>query len=159
MFFWISNYISDILFKLGLIRRNHISLSSAAALIATYEGQTREKTQLAVNAAIGGVLFLDEAYSILNRAKQGYGKDALDQLMLAMNQPDPVIIMAGYEAEMEELIMANQGIRRRVKILHLEPFSDEELVEMLKVWRFSLKIAFEYLQYGWYICNTKSSLL
>ncbi len=126
--------VTDVLFQLNIIPRNYIATLSAGSLMAVYEGQTKQKTRAAVVDAIGGVFFLDEAYSLVKRGSQGYGPEALDELMFLMDDPhNPVMILAGYEGDMENLIKLNEGMKRRVKVVKLKPFTDEELVQIIQV--------------------------
>ncbi len=103
--------------------------------MATYEGQTKDKTRSVVIHALGGVFFLNEAYSLVKRGKMGYGPEALDELMYLMDdESNPVIIMAGYIQDMEDLhvIETNEGLRWRVKVIKLQPYTDEEISDIIK---------------------------
>ena len=72
--------------------------------------------------------FLDEAYALMKRGKQGYGAEFLDQLMELTDKEDyPVMIFAGYNWDMEDFIKMNMSLRRWGKISKLEPFTDEEM--------------------------------
>ena len=87
--------------------------------------------------ALGGVFFLDEAYALVKSGEKGFGVQALDELMHQMDLPHtPLMIFAGYEKNMEGFLQLNEGLRRRVKVLKLQPYSDGELTEIIKVMAF-----------------------
>ncbi len=99
-----------------------------------YEGQTKDKTRSAVIDALGGVFFLDEAYSLVKRGKMRYGPEALDDVMYLMDDENNMVtIMAGYINDMEDLTETNGGLGRRVKVIKLQPYTDEEISDIIKV--------------------------
>jgi len=101
-------------------------------LIANYQGQTGAQVDEVFKDAKGGVVFLDEAYGLL--ANDSYGKQALNVIMKYMDieNGDPVLVMAGYDHDMMELLKMNEGLDRRVTIIRIEAYTREELTE---IWR------------------------
>ena len=96
---------TDVLYSLKLIPWDIIRQYSAGNLMGYYEGQTKETTHKDVLKALCWVFFLNEAYALIKRGKQGYGAESLDQLMeLTDNEDYPVMIFAGYNCDMEDFI-------------------------------------------------------
>ena len=86
---------------------------------------------MCIERAEGGVLFVDEAYRLKVDSEKDYGKEALDTLMEAMLRGNPVMIFAGYPAQMEELMKLNPGFKRRIRaIFTFDDFTCEELAEI-----------------------------
>ena len=86
---------------------------------------------MCIERAEGGVLFVDEAYRLKVDSKKDNGKEALDTLMEAMLRGNPVMIFAGYPAQMEELMKLNPGFKRRIRaIFTFDDFTCEELAEI-----------------------------
>lgn len=105
--------------------------------MAGYVGQTAVNTAEAVKRALGGILFIDEAYSLVRSsgAGDGFGQEAVDTLAKLMedNRDNLVVIVAGYWDEMERFIRANPGLRWRFpKTVHFPDYSTEELVTIFK---------------------------
>jgi len=84
-------------------------------LVAGFVGQTASKTKGKITEALGGVLFVDEAYRLAPRANNAFGAEAVDELMSVMDRGDPVMIFAGYRVEMQRFLDLNTGFRRRVR--------------------------------------------
>lgn len=103
-----------------------------ADLIASYSGQTAPKVKKAIKSAAGGVLFIDEAYSLLEDAEGGYGDEAIATLVQEMeNRRDVIVIFAGYPDKMEAFLSRNPGLKSRVPFtVHFPDYSCEELVEI-----------------------------
>lgn len=115
----VARLFADILREEGLLERGHLVEATVGDLEGEYVGQTRIKTQALCNRARGGVLFIDEAYGLMGGSNHGnnadYGKEAIEVLMQFMeNSADSLVILCGYEADMENLIQnGNQGFMRR----------------------------------------------
>lgn len=132
----VARLIGKIYGSLGILPRSDIFHEvKRADLVAEYEGHTAPKVEKAVKGALGGVLFLDEAYDLVHTKSGGndpFGEEALTTLMTcAENYRDRImIIMAGYEKEINELMNVNPGMHRRFPAdnrLYFEDYSDDEL--------------------------------
>lgn len=108
----VARTMAKILFDLGLLPRNHVEQTSGLDMTGEYVGQTKKKVQERLDAAKGGVLFIDEAYEL---GKGMYGEEALTTLLAAMTDPEYklVIIIAGYPKDMEQMLARNVGLKSR----------------------------------------------
>ncbi|WP_395104443.1 AAA family ATPase [Actinomadura sp. SCN-SB] len=122
--------------KLGVLSSGHVVEASRAHLVGEYIGQTAPRTRRLVERAIGGVLFIDEAYTLTQSPhKSDYGHEAIAELVKLMedHRDDLVVIVAGYQREMAEFLAANPGLDSRFpKQLHFPDYSDDELVTMFE---------------------------
>lgn len=142
----VARLIAKILFDLGYIKENKCVEAEAKDLIAAYSGQTPIKTTRVINTAIGGVLFIDEAYS-LSQTSGNAGAEAIATLIKAMedNKGDLVVIFAGYSKEMQEFIQSNSGIQSRIGYtFEFADYTEEELFEIYKLK--AKKMQFEILE-------------
>jgi hypothetical protein len=134
----VARLVSGIYQALGLLSRGHLVEVDRSELVAGYLGQTATKTADVVASAAGGVLFIDEAYSLTGSpGSQGdqFGQEAVDTLVKEMEdrRDDLVVIVAGYPAPMEAFIAANPGLASRFRtIIEFEDYTDDELVAILK---------------------------
>lgn len=112
----VAKIYSKILKECGLLKRGHFILASRSDLVAGYVGQTAIKTKNKIREALGGVLFIDEAYSLF-RGENDFGKEAIDTLVDEMTKHNEnlVVILAGYRKEMERFIDSNPGLSSRFK--------------------------------------------
>ena len=118
---------------LGLVQRGHIVETSRADLIAGYVGQTALKVQEVVRSAIGGVLFIDEAYALSDGNSQDFGGEAVATLVKLMedNRANLAVVVAGYRDEMWAFIRSNPGLRSRfTRYIDFPNYSTAELVEI-----------------------------
>lgn len=119
--------------ELGLVRTDTFVEADRSTLVAGYVGQTALKTQAVIDKALGGVLFIDEAYSLAGDHAVDFGFEALDTLVKAMedHRTDLVVIVAGYPDEMKKFMEANVGLASRfAHTINFEDYSVEELVEI-----------------------------
>eukprot|EP00931_Biecheleriopsis_adriatica_P045341 TRINITY_DN25980_c0_g1_i2.p1 TRINITY_DN25980_c0_g1~~TRINITY_DN25980_c0_g1_i2.p1 ORF type:complete len:950 (+),score=221.29 TRINITY_DN25980_c0_g1_i2:110-2851(+) len=110
--------------------------SSRADLVASYSGQTAPKVEKAVEDALGGVLFLDEAYALVRDGKDNFGQEAVDTLIKEMEdkRKNVIVILAGYEAEMDSFFDSNPGFKSRVPFtFRFEDYSCRELGSIAKL--------------------------
>ena len=129
----IARVVAEIFKDLNYLKKGHIVETDASGLIASYVGQTSEKTLKVLKSALGGVLFIDEAYGILNASS--YGDECISTILKFMedNRDDIIVIAAGYSDDMERFMDSNSGIRSRFSnILHFENYTLDELSIMLK---------------------------
>lgn len=131
----VAHIYADILKECGLLKRGHVIVASRSDLVAGYVGQTSIKTKKKIREALGGVLFIDEAYSLFQSGSNDFGKEAVDTLVDEMTKHNEnlVVILAGYKNEMRTLIQSNPGLSSRFKkFLHFPDYDAKELVEMTK---------------------------
>lgn len=129
----VARIIGQIYKHLGVLSSGHFVETDRAGLVAGYVGQTALKVQEVVKKATGGVLFIDEAYSLINDKQDAFGKEAIDSLLKAMEdlRDDLVIIVAGYTELMEEFLQANPGFKSRFNhFVQFDNFSTDELYEI-----------------------------
>merc|ERR1712078_160019 len=111
----IARVVAQLLQKMGLLRTGHLVECDRSQLVAGYCGQTALKTRAVVESAFGGVLFIDEAYALVQGDRDSFGTEALDTLIRLVedHRGDLVCIMAGYRNEMSELVARNPGLQSR----------------------------------------------
>lgn len=111
----VARLLAKIYYSLGVLSQGHFVETDRSGLVAGYMGQTAEKVQEVVDSALGGVLFIDEAYSLSNGSKEDFGKEAIDTLVKAMedNRDNLIVIVAGYTEEMKEFLDTNPGLQSR----------------------------------------------
>jgi SpoVK/Ycf46/Vps4 family AAA+-type ATPase len=126
----VARIVGKIYRTLGLLESGHVVEVSQSDLIAEYVGQTTKKTQDAIDSAVGGVLFIDEAYALAQKENGGYGQEAINTLVKAMDDKREVlaVIVAGYTEEMIPFIDANPGLKSRFsKQFYFENYTSGEL--------------------------------
>ena len=127
----VARMIADIYKVLGVIPTNKLVEVDRSGLVAGYAGQTAIKTREVVESAIGGVLFIDEAYAICRGDNDEYGYEALDTLTKCLEdyREDLVVIVAGYKDEMQDFLKSNPGLSSRFKtIIAFDDYSNDELL-------------------------------
>lgn len=131
----VARLIADIYKELGVLSKGGLTEVDRSGLVAGYVGQTAIKVSEVVKKALGGVLFIDEAYSLAPpNATNDFGSEAIDTLVKLMedNRDDLVVIVAGYTKEMSDFLHANTGLISRFnKFIEFEDYSDEELVRIM----------------------------
>jgi len=128
------------LFKeVGVLPKGHLIEVERADLVGEFIGHTAHKTREQVKKALGGILFIDEAYSLARGGEKDFGKEAIDALVKAMedHRGNLILILAGYQDEMDWFIETNPGIRSRFPI-HIT-FSDYRVDELLDIANLMLK--------------------
>ncbi|WP_067482021.1 AAA family ATPase [Actinomadura hibisca] len=133
----IARLIAAVYAELGLLSSGHLVEVTRANLVAEYVGQTAPRVRAVVERALGGVLFIDEAYTLTQATGDGrdFGAEAVAELLLRMEEhrSDLVVIVAGYGEQMEEFLNSNPGLRERFpKKVHFPDYSDEELIEIFE---------------------------
>lgn len=133
----VARLMSKIYKELGILSKGTLVETDRAGLVAGYVGQTALKVTEVVNKALGGVLFIDEAYALTNSSVQNdFGTEAVDTLVKLMedHRDDLVVIVAGYRDEMKEFLSSNPGLISRFnKFIEFKDYSLDELVDILKV--------------------------
>ncbi|WP_433462621.1 AAA family ATPase [Spirillospora sp. CA-128828] len=133
----IARLIAAVYARLGLLSSGHLVEVSRADLVAEFVGQTAPRVRGVVERALGGVLFLDEAYALATGSgdRHDFGHEAIAELLRLMEEHrgDLVVIVAGYDAEMEQFLKANPGLRARFpKVLRFPDYTDAELVTIFE---------------------------
>lgn len=132
----IARLMARIYRSLGILSRGTLVEVDRSGLVAGYIGQTALKTQKVIDSAMGGVLFIDEAYALAGRSENDFGQEAIDTLLKAMEdrRDDLVVIVAGYDAPMERFIRSNPGLESRFnRYLHFADYTTDEMVEIFKM--------------------------
>jgi SpoVK/Ycf46/Vps4 family AAA+-type ATPase len=131
----VAKIYAELLKECGMLKRGHLIVSSRADFVAGYVGQTAIKTKKKIREALGGVLFIDEAYSLLGQSSGDFGKEVIDTLVDEMTRHNEnlVVILAGYPAEMDMLLESNPGLRSRFKkFFHFPDYSVDDLLLIIK---------------------------
>jgi SpoVK/Ycf46/Vps4 family AAA+-type ATPase len=133
----VARIMARIFRSLGVLERGHLVEVDRESLIAGYIGQTAIKTAAKIDEAMGGVLFIDEAYALANETgdNDDFGKEAVEIILKRMedNRGEFVVICAGYPAEMEEFLKMNPGLKSRFdRKFHFPDYNEEELYTITK---------------------------
>lgn len=139
----VARILAKIYKQLGVVSKGHLVETDRAGLVAEYVGQTAVKTNKIVDSALDGVLFIDEAYSLISNSENDYGKEAIATLLKRMEDDRDrlVVILAGYTKEMKDFIDSNPGLQSRFN-RYIE-FSDYNAQDLLKIFEKLLK-QYEY---------------
>lgn len=128
----VARLIGAVYSELGVLSRGRFVEASSGDMIAGFTGQSAEKTEKLVESALGGVLFIDEAYDIVSNQ---FGDEALVTLLRLMEnyRDDLVVIVAGYPKEMAKFLSSNPGLRSRFpRTIHFEDYTTSELMEIFE---------------------------
>ncbi|MBQ6391614.1 MAG: AAA family ATPase [Eggerthellaceae bacterium] len=132
----VARLVSRFYKKLGILSKGHLVEVDRSGLVAGYVGQTALKTAEVIEKALGGVLFIDEAYALsVHRGESDFGQEAIDTLLKGMedHRDDLVVIVAGYTEPMQAFLDSNPGLRSRFnKFILFEDFTPAELLEIFK---------------------------
>jgi SpoVK/Ycf46/Vps4 family AAA+-type ATPase len=128
--------IASILFELGVVSKKTFKVVQRADLVGRYIGETAQMTRSQINAAKGGVLFVDEAYRLTsNPDSKDYGKEAVDEIMKDMLNGDPLVFVAGYTNEMEKFLQSNAGLLSRFEqggmVITLPDYCHDDIARIL----------------------------
>lgn len=127
----IARLMARIYKSLGILSKGQLVEVDRSGLVAGYVGQTAIKTSEVIEKALGGVLFIDEAYALTNRGGNDYGQEAVDTLLKAMEdqRDDLIVIVAGYIELMQEFVQSNPGLESRFnRFLHFPDYSIDEMM-------------------------------
>ena len=136
----VARLVGNIYYQLGLLKRNNVFVEcTRAELIGRYQGETAIKVKEVIRKALGGVLFIDEAYSLINGNNDSFGQEAVNTLVseIENNRDKLAVILAGYSREMDEFLNANSGLRSR--LAHVIEFEDYTVEEMTRIFESDLK--------------------
>ena len=132
----VARLVSRFYKKLGILSKGHLVEVDRSGLVAGYVGQTALKTAEVIEKALGGVLFIDEAYALsVHRGEADFGQEAIDTLLKGMedHRDDLVVIVAGYTEPMQAFLDSNPGLRSRFnKFILFKDFTPAELLEIFQ---------------------------
>jgi hypothetical protein len=131
----VARLVAQIYRTLGVLRRGHLMETDRAGLVAGYVGQTAMKVRDVTTKALGGVLFIDEAYTLASGGENDFGREAVETLLKMMedHRDDLVVIVAGYTGRMQEFLDSNPGLRSRFnKHIHFDDYGVEQLVKIFR---------------------------
>ena len=138
--------MANLLFRLGYVRKGHLVTVTRDDLVGQYIGHTAPKTKEVLKKAMGGVLFIDEAYYLYRpENERDYGQEAIEILLQVMenNRDDLVVILAGYKDKMDKFFESNPGFRSRIAHhIDFPDYSNDELLEIAEVMVASMNYKF-----------------
>ena len=132
----IARLISRYMKAIGALSTGQLVEVTRADLVAQYVGQTAPLTMSVIRSALGGVLFIDEAYSLYRGKDDSFGLEAIDTLVKAMedNRENLIVILAGYKKEMAGFLEANSGLKSRFpNVINFKDYTGEELVRIAEI--------------------------
>ena len=133
----VARLLGKIFKAMGILKNGHVIEVDRSGLVGQYIGETALKTEKVISEAIGGLLFIDEAYTLIKQGnQQDFGREAIDILLKRMEDKSGefVVIIAGYPEEMMSFINSNPGMKSRFShFFTFEDYSPEELVDIFKL--------------------------
>lgn len=132
----VARILADIYKGMGILSKGGLVETDREGLVAGYVGQTAIKTKEVLDSALGGVLFIDEAYTLSKGGENDFGKEAIDTILKYMedNRNDLIVIVAGYDQNMNTFINSNPGLKSRfTKFIHFDDYSVDELYDIFKL--------------------------
>lgn len=140
----VARLLSSIYKHLGILSKGHLIETDRAGLVAGYVGQTALKVKEVTEKALGGILFIDEAYTLSSGGGEDFGQEAIDTLLKYMedHRDDLIVVVAGYTDKMEDFLSSNPGLRSRFsKYLDFEDYTPPQLAQIFEL--FCTKTGFE----------------
>lgn len=133
----VARLIGDIFYYLGILEKGHVVEVDRSDIVGKFIGETAKLTKKAIDKAMGGILFIDEAYSLAKGGENSndHGKEAIETLLKSMedNRGKFTVIFAGYKKEMRNLINMNPGLQSRINLMiNFDDYTDEELIHIAK---------------------------
>lgn len=132
----VAKLVGQIYHNMGLLSKGHTVETNRAKLVGEYIGMTEKVTLEVIEQARGGVLFIDEAYTLISNRdsdSKDFGKEVVNALLTVLSEPDPdmIIIMAGYEDKMNNMLNTNPGLKDRFPLnFTFENYNEDELMEI-----------------------------
>ena len=133
----VARMIAELYASLGVLRKGKCVEVERADLVGNHVGDTALKTKDVIVSALGGVLFIDEAYSLVGAGENDFGHEAIETLLKAMEdyRDDLIVIVAGYPQKMQDFIDSNSGLKSRFNnYIHFEDYTGEELLEIFRLY-------------------------
>lgn len=129
----VARKLSQLFYDMNVLSKGHFMEAERADLVGEYIGHTAQKTRDLIKKAMGGVLFIDEAYSLARGGEKDFGKEAIDTLVKHMedHHNDFILILAGYPAEMDRFLRLNPGLHSRFPIMM--DFKDYSIDELMTI--------------------------
>lgn len=129
----VARLVGKLFKEMDILQKGHLIEVERADLVGEYIGHTAQKTREVIRKSIGGILFVDEAYSLARGGEKDFGKEAIDALVKSMEdyKENFIVILAGYREEMNKFLQTNPGLRSRFPI-HLE-FPDYSVAELMEI--------------------------
>lgn len=134
----VARILGKLLKGMGVLEKGHVVEVERADLVGEYIGHTAHRVRENVKKALGGILFVDEAYSLARGGEKDFGKEAIDTLVKEMedNRNKFILILAGYKHEMEYFLNTNPGLRSRFPIqIDFPDYTIEELLQIAEIGR------------------------
>ncbi len=131
----VARILASLYKEIGVLSKGHLVEVDRADLVASFIGQTAPKTLEKIKEAYGGVLFIDEAYTLAGKGEKDYGQEAIDTLLKEMedHRDDLMVIVAGYDEPMKKFIRSNPGLESRFNTyLHFPDYSKDELIQIFQ---------------------------
>ena len=131
----VARIVAEIYKQLGVLKKGHLIETDRSGLVGEYVGQTAPKTNAIIDKALDGVLFIDEAYALVQGGLNDYGKEAIATLLKRMEDDRDrlVVILAGYTKEMSEFINSNSGLQSRFnRYIYFPDYSSDELLDIFR---------------------------
>ena len=132
----VARILARLLQSMGVLSKGHLVEVERADLVGEYIGHTAQKTREWIRKAMGGVLFVDEAYSLARGGEKDFGKEAIDTLVKAMedHRNQFVLILAGYTLEMEAFLLSNPGLPSRFPIrMTFHDYTTDQLIQIAEL--------------------------
>lgn len=162
----VARLLGKLLYEKGIIRSDKFVETSRSDLVGEYIGHTAKQTRVVLESALGGVLFIDEAYTLSTGDEKDFGREAINEILKFMedNRQDIVIIFAGYTKNMMEFLKTNEGLRSRIpNDFNFEDYTIDELIQIglmeleKQKYKFNIDKYKEYVMHNYERSNDNSN--
>lgn len=131
----VARIVAEVYRALGFLAKGHLVETDRGGLVGQYVGHTEQKTRGVIQKALGGILFIDEAYALYREGGNDFGREAIDTLVKEIedHRENLVVIVAGYQDEMQTFIQANPGLQSRFNtFIDFENYQPDELLQIFQ---------------------------